>query len=93
MDDQTLTYDVLRDNNTWVYSTTGDSNFWTLPSMGFIDKNLAAGSTHKYQVRITDPTATPVEPDLQHRDRRQRVAERLRAEGHRRRGQAPLAAR
>ena len=55
MDDRTLTYDVLRDNNTWVYSTTGDSNFWTLPSMGFTDKNLAVGSTHKYQVRITDP--------------------------------------
>ncbi len=55
MDDRTLTYDVLRDNNTWVYSTTGDSNFWTLPKMGFIDKNLPVGSTHKYQVRITDP--------------------------------------
>ena len=55
MDDHTLTYDVLRDNNTWVYSTTGDSNFWTLPGMGFTDKNLAVGSTHKYQVRITDP--------------------------------------
>ena len=55
MDDRTLTYDVMRDNNTLVYSTTGDSNFWTLPKMGFVDKNLPVGSTHTYQVRITDP--------------------------------------
>ncbi|GAA2737171.1 PKD domain-containing protein [Pedococcus aerophilus] len=54
-DDETLKYEVLRDNNTWVHETTGKSNFWTLPKMGFIDTGLAPGSTHRYQVRITDP--------------------------------------
>jgi PKD repeat protein len=54
MDDQTLTYDVMRDNATWVHSETAKSNFWTLPKLGFVDTGLAPGSTHRYQVRITD---------------------------------------
>ena len=55
MDDQELTYDVLRNNNTWVSSQKAKSNFWTLPRLGFIDKNLTPGATYRYQVRITDP--------------------------------------
>ncbi|WP_460966865.1 PKD domain-containing protein [Pedococcus soli] len=54
-DDKNLKYEVLRNNNTWVYTTTGDSNFWTLPTMGFVDKGLTPGTTVRYQVRVTDP--------------------------------------
>ena len=56
MDDQELTYDVLR-NGTLITSSrqTAKSNFWTLPRLGFIDKNLTPGTTVRYQVRITDP--------------------------------------
>ncbi|MEO6510402.1 MAG: LamG domain-containing protein, partial [Nocardioides sp.] len=55
-DDETLTYEVLRNNNTWVNTQTSKSNFWTLPRLGFVDKGLAPGSTARYQVRITDPS-------------------------------------
>jgi PKD repeat protein len=55
MDNKNLKYEVLRNNNTFVYTTTGDSSFWQLPSMGFIDRGLTPGSTARYQVRITDP--------------------------------------
>ncbi len=56
MDDQELTYDVLRNNTTWVTSQKAKSNFWTLPRLGFIDKNLTPGATYRYQVKITDPS-------------------------------------
>jgi PKD repeat protein len=56
MDDQELTYDVLRNNATWVTSLKAKSNFWTLPRLGFVDKNLTPGTTYRYQVRITDST-------------------------------------
>ncbi len=55
MDNALLTYDVLRDGASFVYSTKATSNFWTTPSMGFLDKGLAGGSTHTYQVRASDP--------------------------------------
>ena len=54
MDDETLTYEVLRNNNTWVHTQTAKSNFWTLPRLGFVDTGLSPGSTQRYQVRITD---------------------------------------
>jgi PKD repeat protein len=54
-DDENLKYEVLRDGNKWVHSIVAPSNFWTLPRLGFIDKDVIAGSTHSYQVRITDP--------------------------------------
>jgi PKD repeat protein len=53
-DDETLTYEVLRNNNTWLTPQTAKSNFWTLPRLGFIDKGLIPGSSVRYQVRITD---------------------------------------
>ena len=54
-DNESLTYDVLRDNGaTPVYTTQIKSNFWTLPTAGFNDTGLAPGSTHTYQVRIKD---------------------------------------
>lgn len=54
-DNKNLKYEVLRDNTTWVHTTTSDSSFWRLPRLGFVDSGLAPGSTHRYQVRITDP--------------------------------------
>ena len=53
-DNETLTYDVLRDNTTWVSSQKIKSNFWTLPSASFTDSGLAPGTTHYYQVRVKD---------------------------------------
>ncbi|MFZ1286058.1 MAG: LamG-like jellyroll fold domain-containing protein [Candidatus Phosphoribacter sp.] len=53
-DDETLTYEVLRNNNTWVNTQTAKSNFWTLPRLGFIDKGLTPGTSVRYQIRITD---------------------------------------
>ncbi|WP_457254534.1 PKD domain-containing protein [Pedococcus sp. P5_B7] len=53
-EDKNLKYEVLRNNNTFVYTTTGDSEFWDLPNKGFFDRGLAPGTTVRYQVRITD---------------------------------------
>jgi hypothetical protein len=56
MDNQTLTYNVLRDAGTTpIYTTTVKSNFWQLPSMAFLDTGLAPGSTHTYRVQAVDP--------------------------------------
>ena len=55
MDNETLTYAVLRDGKTWVNTQVLKSNFWTLPRSGFVDTGLTPGSTHVYQVRISDP--------------------------------------
>ena len=67
-DDETLTYEVLRNNNTWVNTQTKKSNFWTLPRMGFVDTGLTPGSSVRYQVRITDPAGnvlwSPVSPTV-----------------------------
>jgi hypothetical protein len=54
-DNQTLTYELLRDGgSTPVSSTRIKSNFWTLPTGTLSDTGMAAGS-HTYQVRIRDP--------------------------------------
>ena len=58
MDDQELTYDVLRNNTTWVSSQKGKSNFWTLPRLGFTDKNLAPGATTGTRSGSPTPAAT-----------------------------------
>jgi len=50
MDNETLTYDVLRNNSTWVSSQTAKSNFWTLPRLGFIDKNLTPRQINRSQL-------------------------------------------
>ena len=55
-DNNTLTYEVLRDGGTTpVYTTTISTNFWTLPTRSFTNSGLAPGSTHTYRVRIKDP--------------------------------------
>jgi hypothetical protein len=54
-DNQTLTYELLRDGgSTAVSSTQIKSNFWTLPTGTLSDTGVAPGS-HTYQVRIRDP--------------------------------------
>ena len=57
MDNQNIRYDVYRDGDivTPVYTVTSKSNFWTRPTLGFLDKDLAIGSTHTYQVKASDP--------------------------------------
>ena len=55
-DNESLTYDVFRDGgSTPIYTTQIKSNFWTLPTGGFTDTGLTPGSTHSYQIRISDP--------------------------------------
>jgi hypothetical protein len=56
MDNQTLTYKVLRDGGTTpIYTVSQTSSFWQLPSMAFVDTGLARGSTHTYRVQVVDP--------------------------------------
>jgi PQQ-like domain len=56
MDNQTLTYRILRDGGTTpIYTTSQASSFWQLPSMAFVDSGLAPRSTHTYRVQVVDP--------------------------------------
>lgn len=54
-DNESLTYDVLRDGVTVVTSVQYKTNFWTVPNQSATDTGAASGSTHYYQVRIKDP--------------------------------------
>lgn len=55
-DDETLTYEVLRDNSlTAIGTVEAPSTWWQQKSLGFQDKGLAAGSTHTYRIRVSDP--------------------------------------
>ena len=56
-DNTHLSYSLVRDGNTAapVYQTTQDSTFWLRPTMGFIDRGLAPGSTHTYRLYVSDP--------------------------------------
>jgi hypothetical protein len=55
MDNRSLTYEVLRDNDTKPIGTlTKDSSFWTMPKLTFTDTNPPAGS-HVYRIRVKDP--------------------------------------
>ncbi|CAA9345370.1 MAG: hypothetical protein AVDCRST_MAG16-2026 [uncultured Frankineae bacterium] len=54
-DNKTLTYDVLRDDTTWVHSRRVKTSFWSLPTQSFTDTGLTPGASHHYRVRITDP--------------------------------------
>jgi hypothetical protein len=60
MDNQNLTYEVLRDNGTTPVGTVKrDSNFWTMPTATFTDKTAPAGS-HTYRIRVKDPLGVTV---------------------------------
>ncbi len=54
-DDQTLTYRVYRDSEaTQIYQETITTPFWKVLNRTVNDSNLAAGSTHRYEVTATD---------------------------------------
>ena len=60
-DNTTLTYAVTRDGNTTpIYTTTVNSTFYNLPALSYVDNNLTPGSTHTYQIRVTDPFGNTV---------------------------------
>ncbi|MGO2806675.1 MAG: PKD domain-containing protein [Glutamicibacter arilaitensis] len=55
-DDETLTYEVLRDNSlTALDSQDAASIWWKQQSLGFRDSSAQAGSTHQYRIRVSDP--------------------------------------
>ena len=53
-DNESLTYDLFRDNVTIISSTQVKTTFWTLPRKSFTDTGLTPGTSHSYQVRIKD---------------------------------------
>lgn len=58
-DNKSLTYDLFRDGtgaSSIVNTQKVDSQSWNLPAIGYEDSGLAPGSTHIYQVRVTDPS-------------------------------------
>ncbi|RFS84681.1 hypothetical protein D0T12_14160 [Actinomadura spongiicola] len=60
MDNESLTYEVLRDNETTPLTTLKkNSSFWVLPSMSFIDENPPAGK-HTYRIRVSDPSGNRI---------------------------------
>ncbi|WP_277959822.1 PKD domain-containing protein [Frigoribacterium faeni] len=61
-DNANLSYAVYRDGDLTnpVYTTTSASTFWKRPALGFVDKDLAPGSTHSYRIRATDPLGNTV---------------------------------
>lgn len=54
-DDLSLTYRVIRDNNTAdpVATVTADATFWRRPSHSFVDTGLSPGS-HNYRIQAVD---------------------------------------
>ncbi|GAA4359798.1 PKD domain-containing protein [Angustibacter luteus] len=56
-DNEELSYDLVRDNDTAhpIYTGKQKSTFWLRPPMGFIDRGLVNGSTHRYRLVVTDP--------------------------------------
>lgn len=55
-DDQTLTYDLIRDgdDNHPVYTTTANSQYWNRPTLSFVDSTVQPDTTYNYYVRVTD---------------------------------------
>ncbi|GAB3672559.1 hypothetical protein GCM10027589_42090 [Actinocorallia lasiicapitis] len=58
MDNENLTYEILRDG-VQIGTETQPSNFWTTPAYGFFDAAAPAGA-HTYQVRAADPDGNKV---------------------------------
>ena len=55
-DNELLTDELYRDAvSPPIYATKVKTNFWTVPSANFTDNGLASGTSHSYQVKITDP--------------------------------------
>ncbi|WP_377644494.1 PKD domain-containing protein [Oryzobacter terrae] len=55
-DDETLTYDVYRDNGPSIGSVTSSSVWWKLPPLVFTDTGRTPGASHTYRVRVKDAT-------------------------------------
>ncbi len=55
-DDETLTYDVYRDNGPSIGSMTSSSVWWKLPPLVFTDTGRTPGVAHTYRVRAKDAT-------------------------------------
>ena len=55
-DDETLTYDVYRDNGPSIGSVTSSSVWWKLPPLVFTDTGRTPGVDHTYRVRAKDST-------------------------------------
>ena len=54
-DNETLTYDLLRDSSSTPLATVDvRTNFWTLPRRTLRDTTGPSGTTHTYRVRIKD---------------------------------------
>ena len=56
-DNANLTYRVVRSDRPAqpVFETTAPSTFWNRPSLGFIDRDVTAGSRYTYRVYAYDP--------------------------------------
>ncbi|MBD9698243.1 PKD domain-containing protein [Flavimobilis sp. GY10621] len=53
--DEELTYRLYRDDqSTIAQERTVTASFWKLPTLTFVDRGLAPGSSHRYRLRATD---------------------------------------
>jgi PKD domain-containing protein/concanavalin A-like lectin/glucanase superfamily protein len=60
-DNETLTYEVLRDGGTTPVGTVrAPSYFWDMPNLGFVDKTATPGVPHTYRIRAKDPAGNTV---------------------------------
>ncbi|MGF7238838.1 MAG: hypothetical protein ACQSGP_28360 [Frankia sp.] len=57
VDNQALTYKVVRDGKTAspVHTVTVNSTFWSTPTVSFTDTGLTPVSTHRYRIYVYDP--------------------------------------
>lgn len=63
-DNESLTYQVIRDSNpTPVYTTTASSRFYNRPNLTFTDTGVAAGE-HSYRIVAMDPLGNTVKSDI-----------------------------
>ncbi|TMR03450.1 fibronectin type III domain-containing protein [Actinomadura soli] len=53
-DNNTLTYQVIRDGTTVVHTLDSRSKYWDLKTLNHTDTGLTPGSTHTYSIRATD---------------------------------------
>ncbi|HEY8717028.1 PKD domain-containing protein [Pengzhenrongella sp.] len=54
-DNENLTYKVVRNSATTVYTTTTKSTWWKLPTLSFTNTGLVKGQTYSYKVVVSDP--------------------------------------
>jgi len=60
-DNSDLSYDVYRDGGATPIKTISYSgSFWKRPMLGLTDSGLAAGSSHTYRIRVTDPLGNSI---------------------------------